>query len=75
MGTRSSKNIKTSRCFGSRCADAFTVFHRDPKHAEWVRAYYGVMDGLRTYVKEYHTTGLTWNPKASFADVSFCDHF
>ena len=55
------------------CDDAFTMFRRDPKHGEWVKAYYNLLDGMRTYVKEYHTTGLTWNPKASCTNLS-CYH-
>jgi adenylyl cyclase-associated protein len=36
---------------------------KDPKHAQWVRGYYGLLDAMRVYVKEYHTTGLVWNAK------------
>jgi len=56
------------------CSDAPNVLHRDLKHLQWVRGYYGVLDGLRAYVKEYHTTGLKWNPKASSANISCCNH-
>lgn len=37
--------------------------HRDPKHAEWVKAYISLLEELRKYVMDYHTTGLVWNPK------------
>lgn len=33
----------------------------DPRHAEWVRAFNGVLDGMKRYVMELHTTGLVWN--------------
>jgi hypothetical protein len=44
---------------------------RDPKHAQWVRGYYGLLDAMRVYVKEYHTTGLVWNPKVGPTFYSF----
>lgn len=34
---------------------------KDPRHAEWVRAFNGVLDGMKRYVMEFHTTGLVWN--------------
>ncbi|KAG1803580.1 adenylate cyclase associated N terminal-domain-containing protein [Suillus plorans] len=34
---------------------------KDPRHAEWVRAFNGVLDGMKRYVVELHTTGLVWN--------------
>ncbi|EPT06234.1 hypothetical protein FOMPIDRAFT_1110430 [Fomitopsis schrenkii] len=36
---------------------------KDPKHAEWVKAYISLLEELRKYVMDYHTTGLVWNPK------------
>ncbi|KAF9264741.1 cyclase-associated protein [Marasmius fiardii PR-910] len=36
---------------------------KDSKHAEWVRSFTSLLDELRKYVVEYHTTGLAWNPK------------
>ncbi len=36
---------------------------RDPKQVEWVRGWYGVLEELRKYVVEFHTTGLVWNAK------------
>jgi adenylyl cyclase-associated protein len=37
--------------------------YRDPKHAEWVRTYVAILEEMRKYIMEYHTTGLAWNPK------------
>ncbi|KAJ1177931.1 hypothetical protein NDU88_003182 [Pleurodeles waltl] len=40
----------------------------DKKHVEWAKAYLNIWAELQTYIKEYHTTGLTWSktgPKAS----------
>ncbi|KAI0811162.1 cyclase-associated protein [Irpex lacteus] len=36
---------------------------KDPKQVEWVRGWYGVLEELRKYVVEFHTTGLVWNAK------------
>lgn len=34
---------------------------RDPKHVEWVRAWLGLLEEVRKYVVDFHTTGLVWN--------------
>ncbi|KAL0580251.1 suppressor of rasval19 [Marasmius crinis-equi] len=47
--------------YGNRVIKDFK--DKDPKHAEWVRSFTAVLDDLRKYVMEYHTTGLTWNTK------------
>ncbi|KAG6845183.1 hypothetical protein H0H87_012740 [Tephrocybe sp. NHM501043] len=36
---------------------------KDVKHVEWVKAFLAVLDESKKYVMQYHTTGLTWNPK------------
>lgn len=36
---------------------------KDPKHIEWARSYTSIFDALKEYVKEFHTTGVAWNPK------------
>ena len=38
---------------------------RDTKHVEWARAWIALLEEQRKYVMEFHTTGLTWNPKVS----------
>lgn len=35
----------------------------DKKHVDWANSYIGLIDALQKYVKQWHTTGLTWNPK------------
>ena len=47
-----------------------TKLSRDPKHAEWVKAYMSLIEELRKYIMEYHTTGLKWN-----ANVCHCNIF
>lgn len=34
---------------------------KDPKQVEWVKQFLGIFDQLRSYVKEFHTTGPSWN--------------
>ncbi|KAF7363306.1 C-CAP/cofactor C-like domain-containing protein [Mycena sanguinolenta] len=36
---------------------------KDQKHVEWVRSFKGILEAMRLYVVEYHTTGLTWNKR------------
>jgi adenylyl cyclase-associated protein len=33
---------------------------KDSNASEWVKQYLGIFDGLKLYVKQYHTTGLTY---------------
>lgn len=33
----------------------------DPNAAAWVKLFLSIFDHLKTYVKEYHPTGVTWN--------------
>ncbi|KAF7967661.1 hypothetical protein HWV62_33587 [Athelia sp. TMB] len=60
------EDIKQSvEYYGNRIIKEFK--DKDPKHAQWVRGLYSVIDGMRVYVKEYHMTGLIWNPKKGVA--------
>ncbi|KAJ8078711.1 suppressor of rasval19 [Marasmius tenuissimus] len=47
--------------YGNRVIKDFK--DKDPKHSEWVRSFTAVLEELRKHVLEYHTTGLSWNPK------------
>ncbi|KAJ3267612.1 F-actin-capping protein subunit alpha [Borealophlyctis nickersoniae] len=40
---------------------------KDPMHVEWVKSYVGFLTELHGYVKKWHTTGLTWNPRGGDA--------
>ncbi|KAJ3223586.1 F-actin-capping protein subunit alpha [Clydaea vesicula] len=45
----------------------------DKSQVEWANNYMNLLSELQSYVKKWHTTGLSWNPKggdASTADVS-----
>ncbi|RWS21784.1 adenylate cyclase-associated protein-like protein, partial [Leptotrombidium deliense] len=36
---------------------------KDTKHVEWAKSWISFLQELQKYVRQYHTTGLTWNPK------------
>ncbi|CAE6465222.1 unnamed protein product [Rhizoctonia solani] len=40
---------------------------KDQKHIDWARGFLALLDELKKYVMEYHTTGLAWNPKGGDA--------
>jgi len=42
----------------------------DQTQVDWVAAYNGFLKDLQAYVKEFHTTGLTWNPRGGDAPSS-----
>lgn len=50
------------------CSQAPDV--RDPKHVDWVRSFTALLEELRKYIMEFHTTGLTWNPKVSLPTIA-----
>jgi adenylyl cyclase-associated protein len=37
---------------------------KDPVHVEWVKQWLKTLNELHAYVKQYHTTGLTWGGHA-----------
>ncbi|KAM0753887.1 hypothetical protein T439DRAFT_166355 [Meredithblackwellia eburnea MCA 4105] len=37
----------------------------NPKAAEWAKTYVELLEELRKYVMQYHTTGVSWNPKGA----------
>lgn len=44
---------------------------------DWVKAYLSIWTELQAYIKEYHTTGLTWSKTVSAAYIggSFLDEY
>ncbi|KAK7014992.1 C-CAP/cofactor C-like domain-containing protein [Favolaschia claudopus] len=36
---------------------------KDQKHVEWVRSFIAILEAMRLYVVEHHTTGLAWNKR------------
>jgi len=43
---------------------------KDSSHAVWVRSWVESLTELQAFVKQFHTTGLVWNPKGGDADLS-----
>ncbi len=41
---------------------------KDPIHTEWVKQWLKILNELYAYVKQYHTTGLTWGIHCSNGD-------
>lgn len=39
----------------------------DKKHVDWVKAYLSIWTELQAYIKEHHTTGLTWSKTGPIA--------
>ncbi|KAI0747648.1 adenylate cyclase associated N terminal-domain-containing protein [Daedaleopsis nitida] len=50
----------STQFYGNRVIKEFK--DKDTKHAEWVKGYLSLLEELRKYVMEHHTTGLVWNP-------------
>lgn len=42
-----------------------SLYPRDKKQVDWVKAYLSIWTELQAYIKEYHTTGLTWSKTVS----------
>lgn len=39
-------------------------------HSNWVQAWIKTINELQAYVKEHHTTGVSWNPRGGALDPS-----
>ena len=46
------------------------IYRRDQKHVQWARAYLAILDEMKQYIMDFHTTGLIWNPKVHSVFVS-----
>uniref|UniRef100_A0A3Q3FX39 CAP, adenylate cyclase-associated protein 1 (yeast) n=1 Tax=Labrus bergylta TaxID=56723 RepID=A0A3Q3FX39_9LABR len=44
--------------------------HRDKTHVDWVKAYLLIWTDLQTYIKQHHTTGLSWSRTGPVASAS-----
>uniref|UniRef100_A0A0B7AU63 Adenylyl cyclase-associated protein n=2 Tax=Arion vulgaris TaxID=1028688 RepID=A0A0B7AU63_9EUPU len=40
---------------------------QEPKHVDWCRSWIQLLTELQAYIKQYHTTGLSWNAKGGDA--------
>ncbi|XP_041738927.1 adenylyl cyclase-associated protein 1-like [Coregonus clupeaformis] len=43
---------------------------KDQKHVDWVKAYLSIWTELQNYIKQHHTTGLTWSKSGPVASAS-----
>ncbi|XP_066480883.1 adenylyl cyclase-associated protein 2 isoform X2 [Tiliqua scincoides] len=43
--------------------------HSDLRHVDWVKSYLNIWTELQAYIKEYHTTGLTWSKTGLLASA------
>lgn len=43
---------------------------KDKTHVDWVKAYLSIWTELQTYIKQHHTTGLTWSKSGPVASAS-----
>ena len=37
----------------------------EPMHVDWTKAWLGTLRELQAYIKDHHTTGVTWNPQVN----------
>ncbi|XP_029801214.1 adenylyl cyclase-associated protein 2 isoform X2 [Suricata suricatta] len=44
--------------------------HSDLRHVDWVKSYLNIWSELQAYIREHHTTGLTWSKTGPVASTS-----
>nr|KAF6443255.1 cyclase associated actin cytoskeleton regulatory protein 2 [Molossus molossus] len=44
--------------------------HSDLRHVDWVKSYLSIWSELQAYIKEHHTTGLTWSKTGPVASTA-----
>jgi adenylyl cyclase-associated protein len=47
--------------------DQKKLIYSNPAVITWHKAYSSLIEALQKYVKQWHTTGVTWNPKVRYA--------
>lgn len=49
----------------------YRIAHTDrkPEAIAWAKSFTALIDALQAYVKQYHTTGVTWNGKVCITSV------
>jgi adenylyl cyclase-associated protein len=47
-----------------------TYKEKDKTHIDWAKSWLAFLTGLQAYIKQYHTTGLTWNATGSQVTAS-----
>jgi adenylyl cyclase-associated protein len=48
----------------------YFIRNKDAVHTKWVQSWLALLNDLQAYVKEYHTTGVSWNSRGSPFDAS-----
>ncbi|KAM3595630.1 uncharacterized protein V6R79_000317 [Siganus canaliculatus] len=43
---------------------------KDKTHVDWVKAYIAILNDLQAYIKQHHTTGLSWSKTGPVASAS-----
>lgn len=67
-------NIKCQNLNAKRWSTAILfpfLPHRDKMHVDWVKAYVSIWTDLQNYIKQHHTTGLTWSKSVSSRNYIF----
>jgi adenylyl cyclase-associated protein len=57
--------LGSAQFFGNRVLKEYK--DKEPKHVEWLQAFYQIFRDLAEYVKQYHGNGVAWNPKGGSA--------
>jgi len=58
--------MEAGQFFSNRVLKDFK--EKDVTHVDWVKSWNATFTELQSYIKQYHTTGVTWNPQG--CDVS-----
>ncbi|KAI0132032.1 adenylate cyclase associated N terminal-domain-containing protein [Xylariales sp. AK1849] len=59
------ESLGSAQFFGNRVLKEHK--DKDPDQVEWIQSFYGVFRDLADYVKQYWSSGITWNPKGESA--------
>ena len=68
-GNRLKKEYKDkyASLLSEKTGSLLTFSFRDPKHVEWVNLCIALVESMKTYAKEYHPTGASWDSKVVFS--------
>ncbi|CAG8488478.1 6191_t:CDS:2 [Ambispora gerdemannii] len=58
---------ESSQFYANRVIKEFK--DKDRTHVDWANSFVVLLTELQNYVKNYHTTGLVWNPQADMSSV------
>lgn len=52
-----------SASFANDLTELSVINNSDPKQVAWAKSFLNLLDALQKYVRQYHMTGVVWNPK------------